>query len=150
MGLSVIKKIFSFSKYNNKKVVEALLSAIINDSNLSVPIYVKGMVNEAQGCFFGDLYPLQYVWNEYESDEGQIGFSLSTNGMVVGRMLETLVPRENLNFILIRDEVMGVLSSHGNRIITNMIERSLSLPSNFLKNFEYNNVININFSNKLV
>ena len=155
--MDFIKKIFSSNKnvrtesnssielLNNKKIIEFLLSTIINDKYLSTPIYIHGISTEEQDSEFGDLYPLQYVWNEYETDEGHLGFSFSINGKVIGSMLEPLIPRTDLRFPEIRDEVMSVLSKVGKDALSQIIERSLLPPSKMLKNFEYSDMIHMNF-----
>lgn len=131
---------------SNKEIVEALLSLIINDDYLSVPIYIHGISCEEQAQAFGTLYPLQYVWNEYQTDAGHLGFSFSINGAVVGSMLEQLVPRTNSSFTAIRDEVMSVLSDVGKQTLLAMVKKTLLPPRQLLKNFEYEDVINLNFN----
>ena len=159
MDLNFIKRIFGSykkskaGKFNvankqiksNKEIVEILLSLIINDDYLSVPIYIHEISCEEQAQAFGTLYPLQYAWNEYQTDAGHLGFSFSINGAVVGSMLEPLIPRTNSNFIAIRDEVMSVLSDAGKKTLLTMVEKALLPPSQLLKNFEYKDVINLNF-----
>ena len=130
---------------NNKTIVTNLLSLILNDEYLSVPVYIHGMENEEQANYFGNLYPLLYIWNEYINDEGNVGFSFSMNGKVIGSMLEEIVPRTNVNFIIIRDEVMSVLHQTGQKSALVMIEETASLLSNLFKNLNYLDLIDINY-----
>ena len=60
-------------------------------------------------------------------------------------MLEPLIPRTDLRFPEIRDEVMSVLSKVGKDALSQIIERSLLPPSKMLKNFEYSDMIHMNF-----
>ncbi|WP_028388768.1 hypothetical protein [Legionella fairfieldensis] len=159
MDFSFIKRIFGSQRANtrksttankqaksNKEIVEILLSLIINDDYLSVPIYIHGINCEEQAHAFGTLYPLQYVWNEHQTDAGHLGFSFSINGAAVGSMLEGLIPRTNSNFAVIRDEVMSVLSYGGKQTLLAMVEKAILPPSQLLKNFEYEDIINLNFN----
>ena len=159
MNKNFIKRIFGYNKdknntnnsnatsqgLTNKKIVENLLSLVINDEYLSVPIYLHGINREEQAHALGTLYPLQYVWNEYKTDTGQLGFSFSINGAVVGSILEQMIPRTNANFTVIRDEIMSVLSRVGKETILAMVEKSSLPPSELLKNFEYQDMINLNY-----
>ena len=60
-------------------------------------------------------------------------------------MLEPWIPRTDLRFPEIRDEVMSVLSKVGKDALSQIIERSLLPPSKMLKNFEYSDMIHMNF-----
>lgn len=134
---------------DKKKIIELLLNIIFNDENLSVPIYVQGMYSEKQSEALGTLYPLQYVWNESTNDEGQLGYSFSINGTVVGSMLEEILPRVSPNFTVIRDEIIQILSKFGNKTISKMIEQFSLPPSHFLKNFEYTKIVHWDVRQKL-
>lgn len=160
MNISFIKRIFAnknnkgverpktadMSAKSNKEIVKILLSLIISDDYLSVPVYLHGISSEDQAQAFGTLYPLQYVWNEHQTTAGNLGFSFSINGAVVGSMLEHIIPRTNPNFTVIRDEVMNVLSDGGKKTLLAMAEKALLPPSQLLKNFEYEDMINLHFN----
>ena len=155
--MNFIKKLFGYNKdentnsspditdkklNGNKKIVELLLSTVINDEYLSVPIYVHGINCEEHAHAFGSLYPLQYVWNEHTTDAGHFGFSFSINGSAIGSILEQIIPRTNSDFTVIRDEVM---SREGKKTIVAMVEKLLLPPSELFKNFEYKDMVNLNF-----
>ena len=67
------------------------------------------------------------------------------NGKVIGSMLEEIIPRSNVNFIIIRDEVMSVLHQTGQKSALAMLEETASLPSNLFKNLNYFDLIDINY-----
>jgi hypothetical protein len=130
---------------SNNEIVKNLLSYIMSDEYLSVPIYLQGMSCEEQAQAFGTLYPLQYAWNEHQTDDGLLEFSFSINGAVVGSMLEQIIPRENTNFTAIRDEIINTTSDAGRKSLVNMAEKYLLPPSQLLKNFAYDDMVNVNY-----
>jgi hypothetical protein len=129
----------------HKKIIECILSVIINDDYLSTPIYIHGINIEDEHHEFGTLYPLTYVWNEELNHDGQITFSMSINGRVVGSMLEEIIPRSNSDFPEIRDEIMRVLNQIGKKNIIELSETMSLHPSQWLKNYEYHELINLNY-----
>ena len=111
----------------------SLLSFIMNDKNLYLPVYVHGMSCEADGNLLG-LYPLIYVWNENQ-DKGT--YTVSINGRVVGHLLEGAVPREHSSFCAIRDEVMSALVQSASNSVASVCKASKKLPSDIFKSIVF-------------
>lgn len=130
---------------NHKKIIESMLSVIINDDYLSKPVFVNGIYNRDEDHQFGTLYPLTYVWNEQINDAGDMTFSISINGRVVGSMLQKIVPRSNDSFTIIRDELMRVLNQIGKKIVLEFSEKMSLYPSEWLVNYEYEELINLDY-----
>ncbi|STX88349.1 Uncharacterised protein [Legionella feeleii] len=59
------------------------------------------------------------------------------------------MPRTNSNFAVIRDEVMNVLSDAGKKTLLAMVDEARLPPSQLLKNFEYDDMVKLNFNRQL-
>lgn len=131
----------------HKKIIEFVLSKIINDDKLAQPIYINGMNSEEQSTLFGSYFPLQYIWNEHQRDDGKIGFSFSLNGRVVGHILEEIIPRKSPDFIEVRDEILKVLHSLGIDATIRTLEKLSLKPSLAFKQYDYKDLISLNTLN---
>lgn len=119
-------------KLDAHQIVASLLSFIINDEALSVPVYLEEIKSEQDADALG-LTPAVYVWNE-NRDTGS--FTVSVNGKTIGHLLEGVVPREHSQFNAIRDEVMVALSISSKATIVSICERLGAFPSDIFGAYE--------------
>ncbi len=118
-------------------IVKKVLCMIIMDPKFEEPVYVNGMSNKEQAEFFGKIFPLQYIWNEYRTPEGHVGFNYSINGSVIGCILEDFISRFNSNFIKARDQIIYALHSSGLKEAQRIILSSQQRPSEVFKQHDY-------------
>ncbi len=112
-------------KLDTHEITTKMLSLIINDQSLSLPVYLPQIKSEDQAAEIG-LGPLVYIWNE---DRTKGTFSVSVNGQTVAHLLESIVHRKHSQFNEIRDEIMSVLSKTSQAMIINYCEESGAFPS---------------------
>jgi len=129
---------------SNKEIAEILLLLVVNDANLFTPIYLRGISCEEQSQAFGPHYPFQYVWNECQTDSGDLEFNFSINEAFIVNMIEPIVSRANPNFAVIRDYLVGALHHVGTERLLIMVKKYLLPPSQLLSNFEYKDMIDSN------
>lgn len=146
--IDVVKSIFrslSNKKYDMKRpppnkrktIVENVLSIVFSDPKLSEPSYISGLSNEKQTEMFGNTFPLQYIWNEYLTSEGRLGYSFSINGSVIGYILERFIPRHDPNFNNIRDEIIHLMHSMGKEVTQKIIIAAQARPSQSYKQYDF-------------
>lgn len=111
---------------NEKKVVQALLSAIFHDESLSKPVYCGHVKSEDDAQRLSSELPLVYIWNE-DQDKGS--FSVSVNGSIIGSILEQQVPRSSPAFQRIRDEAIRVLSAASSKSVVSTCQKIGAFPS---------------------
>ncbi|MEH3408763.1 hypothetical protein POW88_12110 [Enterobacter quasiroggenkampii] len=71
------------------------------------------------------MWPLIYIWNV---DRAASTFSLSVNGKAIAHLLEPFVPREDPEYVEIRDETMKVISEVSTQSVLATIEKTGLMP----------------------
>lgn len=115
-------------KSNNEKknpIVSIILTLIMNDEKLFKPFYLKELKTEADSEMKDDL-PLVYLWNE---DYTNGTFSLSVNGRIIGKMLESYCIRSDPQFVQIRDEIIKVISETSKQTVVSICSKLGKSPS---------------------
>jgi hypothetical protein len=110
----------------NETILKNLLSSIFSDSKLSLPLYCDFIHSEDDANNLQNILPLVYIWNE---DKINHTFSVSINGSIVGSLLETILPRSNDNFNIIRDIALSVIKETSLSAIRNICEKAEAMPS---------------------
>lgn len=100
------------------------IALTLSDEKLSMPVYLPGIRNE-DDCENIGLGPLIYIWN---LDRTAGTFSLSVNGNAIGHLLETFVPRDNPEYVEIRDEAMKVIAEVSTQSVLTTIEKTGLMP----------------------
>ncbi len=113
------------SKEEKDPIVLKCLSIILNDEILFKPVYLKELKTEEEAEIIDEL-PLVYLWNE---DINNGTFSLSINGRIIGRMLESYCSRNDPKFVPRRDEITNVLSDVSKKSVVNICSRLRISPS---------------------
>lgn len=100
------------------------IALMLSDEKLSMPVYLPGIRNE-DDCEDIGLGPLIYIWNV---DRSAGTFSLSVNGKAIAHLLEPFVPRDNLAYVEIRDEVMKIIAEVSTQSVLTTIEETGLMP----------------------
>ena len=102
------KKHTQKSEPSDRDIIGGLLQSFMNNGDLD-PVYIHSIGNEDEANAFDwkDL-PLVYLWGEHSAD-GDVGYSLSVNGPLVGLMLEAVVSRDSHRFKHLRDTAMETI-----------------------------------------
>lgn len=135
----------SHSSNMRKAIIEDVLSIVLNDTKFLGPAYIHGMNNEKQAELFGNTFPLQYIWNENRTSEGNLSFSFSINGSVIGRILEQFIPRTNPDFNETRDEILHLLHSMGLKVTQKIISSAQAKPSKIFKQYDFLVLVQSNY-----
>lgn len=107
------------------ELVTALLNYILHDSTLSRPVYLPGVLTEADAENTG-IAPLVIVWNE---DQLKGSFSVSINKSAIEHLLEGALPAEHENFVPTRNEIIKALNATVPVSIVKTCEKFGVLPS---------------------
>ena len=112
-------------QYEFDTVVKSLLSFILNNDKLSMPVYLSHIHSETDAEEIG-MYPVIYIWNE-SKEKGS--FSVSVNTKPIAHLLEGQIPRSHRNFEEIRDKVAQNLSEVLEASIISTCQRLGAYPS---------------------
>ncbi len=111
---------------NKNPIASEILSLIINDKNLSIPIFIEEIRIEQDVDNYNGQLPLVYVWSNKQYNNS---FSLSVNGKLVGGILELFCERNDPNFVEIKNEVLTVISDTSRDLVSEICRNTGKLPS---------------------
>lgn len=96
------------SEPSDRDIIGGLLQSFLNNDDLD-PVYIHGIGSEDEAnAYDWKELPLVYLWGEHTAN-GDVGYSLSVNGPLVGLMLEAVVSRESPRFAHLRDTAMETI-----------------------------------------
>lgn len=110
----------------NHKIIEGVLAIIYSDVGISQPVYIADIKSEADAEKLSHALPVAYLWNE---DPFKGSFTLSMNTPIIGEALETIIPRTDVRFGNILNEVAGILHSTIVDSVISTCEKVGVLPS---------------------
>ena len=111
---------------HNKKLMEAVIGALLSDRGISQPLYCPNIVCEQDGERMSDSLPLIYIWNE-NLKHGSC--SISINGPIVGEALEAYLPRSDPEFATLLTEIMETIREASLAAIRTACEKTGTMPS---------------------
>lgn len=111
---------------NKNPIASKLISLIIDDENLSIPIFIEEIRTEQDIDNYNKQLPLVYVWSNKQYNNS---FNVSVNGKLVGGILELFCERNDPSFVEIRNEVLTVISDTSRDLVSEICRNTGKLPS---------------------
>lgn len=116
------------AKPSDHELIGGLIQSFINNGDFD-PVFIFGIEREEEAdALEWESLPLIYLWNEHLVN-GDVRFSLSVNGPLVGAMLEAVMPRENPRFSALRDSAMEAIRDLSLRSVLSTCSKTGMKPS---------------------
>jgi hypothetical protein len=138
----------------NNRVVSEILSLIINDTQLSLPVFIEEIETEKDASNYDRKLPLIFISNN-KQDNGS--FNLFVNQIMLGGISELFCDIDNPNFYEIRDEALSVISSTSRDLVSEICGKTEKIPSELFsknvysdKKFNYEDWSHLKLAKKLI
>ena len=116
------------AKPSDHEVIGGLIQSFINNGDFD-PVFIFGFKREEDAdALEWERLPLIYLWNEHLVN-GDVRFSLSVNGPLVGAMLEAVIPRESPRFAPLRDNALETIRDISLRAVLETCSKTGMKPS---------------------